>query len=123
MKVVVHNYYNILNTNNNMFKGVGDFSINFFLEQMKHLYNIGKSLNVNLGSSSIFDLNECDAIIFIDFPKNNDQFFKKAIKSNKPLFLIVWESGIINSYNLNSKFLKFPSVSSFYGSPDKNSPS
>jgi hypothetical protein len=82
-----------------MFFGVGDVTIRFFLEQMSSLSIYGKSASVNFASSAVLRLKDADAVLFVDYPKKNDIFFKKAILSKKPLFLLVWESEIINPKN------------------------
>lgn len=104
MNIIVHNYYSVLNRDNNMFCGVGDVTIKFFLEQMNSLKKFGKSAHLNFDSSSIIDLEDADAVLFVDFPKNSDSFFKKALTSKKNLFLLVWESDIINSRNFEIKY-------------------
>lgn len=100
-RIMVHNYYQILNNNNNMFSGIGNATIKSFLEQMDALSKYGKEHLLDFKSSSVFSIDESDAILFIDYPKVNDKILDVAIKSKKPIFLLVWESGIVNERNID----------------------
>lgn len=100
MQVAVHNYYSILNEKNNMFLGVGDVTISFFLKQMESLLLFGKLEGVDFSSSAMILIEDTDAILFVDYPSSADPYFKKALESKKPLFLLVWESSIINPRNI-----------------------
>lgn len=107
MKVIAfYNYYEILNTDNNMFENVGSPTIKDFLYQMSELKAYALSKDIFVGSVDIIDLEEVDAFVFIDMPNRNNKYLQYAIQTNKPMYLIVWESKIINNDNYVSKNLE-----------------
>jgi len=100
-KIILHSNYNILNKNGNMLKNVGDVSVKDFLYQMSKLKEIGRSSDIYFYTSDEIDIYESSAVIFIDMPNDKDPYFLKAKKSNKKLYLMTWESGIINPRNFD----------------------
>jgi alpha(1,3/1,4) fucosyltransferase len=100
-KIILHSNYSVLNKNGNMLNNVGDVSIKDFLYQMSKLKEAGLNSNIYFYTSDEIDIKDSTAVIFIDMPNEKDSFFLKAQKSNKKLYLMTWESGIINSRNFD----------------------
>lgn len=84
-----------------MLNNVGDVSVKDFLYQMSKLKEIGLSLGIRFYTSDEIDIDNSSAIIFVDMPNDKDPFFLQAQRSKKKLYLMTWESGIINSRNFN----------------------
>lgn len=104
--IVAHSNYAILNQSSNMLRGVGHKTVIDFLHQMLRLNEIAKSRGLQFISSENFSIESIDGFIFIDCPDPNDLFYIKALQTNKPLFLMVWESDLVNSNNHNSELHK-----------------
>ncbi|MBU2710378.1 glycosyltransferase family 10 domain-containing protein [Zooshikella harenae] len=100
-KILVHSNYPVLNKNSNMLRGVGHVSVKDFLKQMYQLKISASTRGIELISSEISDLHGIDAFIFVDCPDYFDPLLQAAIKSGKPIFLLVWESDLINKNNHN----------------------
>lgn len=100
-KVIVHSNYDILNKNNNMFNNVGDVSVKDFLKQMGRLKQYGLNNGVEYLTSDGTNIAEADAVLFIDMPAASNAYYKKIASTGKSMFLLVWESGIINHGNSN----------------------
>lgn len=96
MKIAFHNIYQELNVNDFMFNnsdvGIGDN----LLAPMIELKKYGNSLDLKIATTDIISVEETDAIVFIDMPKSNDPILVRAIKSAKPLYLLGFESPMIN---------------------------
>ena len=103
-EIIVHSNYDILNKNNNLFNNIGDVSVKDFLNQMYELKMYGLENDINLVSSDGINIQVADSFIFIDMPEINNRFFKKAVSTGKPIYLLAWESGIINPRNSNRVF-------------------
>lgn len=99
--IVAHSNYPVLNQSSNMLRGVGHKTVTDFLHQMLRLTEISKSKGLRLISSENFSIESIDGFLFIDCPDRNDSFYINALQTNKPLFLMVWESDLINSNNHN----------------------
>ena len=105
ISVYVHSCYEVLNKNCNLFNMVGDVSIYDFLCMMKSFDNYAGDENIELISGDKAKAKHCDAIILIDAPLQMEDFeFFRCL--NIPLFLLVWESPIINKRNHEPDFLK-----------------
>lgn len=100
-KIILHSNYSILNKNGNMLNNEGDVSVKDFLYQMSKLKEIGLKSDIYFYTSDEIDIDESSAVIFIDMPNEKDTYFLKVQKSGKKLYLMAWESGIINSRNFD----------------------
>jgi len=100
-KIILHSNYDILNKNGNMLNNIGDVSVKDFLYQLSSLKEVGLNSNIHFYTSDEIDIENSSAIIFIDMPSEKDSYFLKAQKSNKKLYLMTWESGIINPRNFD----------------------
>ena len=103
-KIGFYNYYEVLNKDNNMFENIGSATIKDFLKQMYELKQFASTKGFIVGTVNIFNINEIDLFVFIDMPDINNKYLDFAIKNNKPMYLIVWESKIVNSNNYESKY-------------------
>ena len=103
IKVIVHSNYDVLNKNNNIFNNVGDVSVKDFLNQMFLLGDYGRRNGVEFVSSDSIDLSDADSFLFIDMPDLDNPYYQKAVSTGKSLFLLVWESGIINPRNSDKR--------------------
>jgi alpha(1,3/1,4) fucosyltransferase len=97
--IEVHSNYFVLNKDGNMFNGVGDVSVKDFLEQMIALKEFGSENGIMFKTSKEPNDSEPDGYMFIDLPKSADKYLKSVMQRGKPLFLMAWESGIINPRN------------------------
>jgi alpha(1,3/1,4) fucosyltransferase len=100
-KIIVHSNYSILNKNSNMLRGVGNVTVKDFLHQMRRLTEIISFKGISLVSSEDASVNSADGYLFVDCPKLDDATYIKAMQSQKPMFLMVWESNLINLNNHN----------------------
>ena len=105
--VICHSNYDVLNKNGYMLNGVGDVSVKDFLRQMSELKAEGLTNDVDFRTSGEIPLAEADAFIFVDMPNPTDGYFLSAMETGKPLFLLVWESAIINPRNTIKKYTAF----------------
>jgi hypothetical protein len=99
--VVCHSNYAVLNKNGNMLNGVGNVSVKDFLNQMAELKRHGLKKDIVFKTSDEISVADGDAFIFVDMPEIDSDYFKSAISTGKPMFLLAWESGIINARNSN----------------------
>lgn len=102
--VACHSNYGVLNENGNMFNGVGNVSVKDFLKQMSGLKKQGLNNDISFLTSDEISVHDAHAFMFIDTPEANNAYFRKAISTGKPIFLLAWESGIINEKNTDSRF-------------------
>ena len=86
-----------------MLRGIGDKTVKDFLNQMHTLARVSELKGLRLVSSEAFAVESVDGFLFIDCPKPNDLFFASAQRTQKPLFLMVWESDLINNENHNKE--------------------
>lgn len=105
LSVYVHSCYEVLNKNSNLFNMVGDVTVYDFLFMMKSFRSYAGENNIELISGDKIKAKDCDAILLIDAPAQIDDF-QYFFRLNIPLFLLVWESPIINKRNHESDFLK-----------------
>jgi hypothetical protein len=106
MFIIIHSNYSILNVNGNMLNGIGDVSVKDFLDQMSALKIAGEKRGITFKTSKEESTTEPDGYLFVDTPEYNDDYFSRAKTSGKPLFLLVWESGIVNPKNLDVYYHK-----------------
>lgn len=97
--VVCHSNYDVLNENGNMLNGVGNVSVKDFLKQMSELKRHGLENDIVFKTSDEISVHDADAFIFVDMPEVDNIYLRSAISTGKPIFLLVWESGIINPKN------------------------
>jgi len=97
--VVCHSNYDVLNKNGNMLNGVGNVSVKDFLNQMAKLKRQCLENDIVIKTSDEISAHEVDAFIFVDMPEINSVYYRSAISTGKPMFLLAWESGIINPRN------------------------
>ncbi len=97
--VICHSNYDIWNRDGNMFSGGAGVSVKDFLTQMLELKKRGLGAELDFKTSDQVEIHEADAFLFVDMPTANEVYYNSAIKTGKPLFLLAWESGIINPRN------------------------
>lgn len=102
LTIGVWNYYEELNANNRMFNdpqvGIGDN----LLKPWNDLYTVARENGVDLVSLDLIqDVNEVDGFVFIDFPNINHRLVQSALETNKPKYLIIYETEIIKPDNWN----------------------
>jgi len=107
MKIIVHSCYPILNRNQNLLRGIVDVSVVDLLKQMVRLKEIGWTRGIDLFTSDVGLDPEPDAILFLDMPRPGDPSFESARRLGKPLFLLAWESSIINPDNVSPEQHEF----------------
>ena len=100
INVGVWNYYEELNTDNfillNKEASIGDD----LLKPVNDLYHFGKAEQVNFNTlPMVSDWEKIDLFLFMDFPNKNNKWVQKALKSDKPKFLIICETEIIKPDN------------------------
>lgn len=96
----VWNHYEELNANNRMFTdpqvGIGDN----LLKPWSDLYSIARENGVDLVSFDLIeDFNTVDGFLFIDFPNVNNPLVQSALATNKPKYLIIYETEVIRPEN------------------------
>lgn len=105
-QIAFYNYYKMLNKNNNMFMNAGSATIKDFLHEMHVLKEYANSKDIIVGSVDVLELEKVDAFVFIDMPNIKNKYIQYAMKSKKPMYLIVWESPIVNLDNYLPENLK-----------------
>ena len=98
-KVLVHSNYDVLNKNGNMLNGVGNVSVKDFLKQMWELKKQGLENYIDFLTSDQMGIEGADAFLFVDMPEIENSYLRKAIATGNPIYLLAWESGIINPRN------------------------
>ncbi|TCC96238.1 glycosyltransferase family 10 domain-containing protein [Pedobacter hiemivivus] len=95
MKILFENVYENLNKDNRLFTDdnvdIGDN----LLTPFKVLGEISKKIGLVLGTSSLIEKEQADAMVFLDYPSMNSENFQYGIKHKIPLFLITLESPIV----------------------------
>ena len=102
--VIVHSNYEVLNLNGNMLNNVGDVSVKDFLKQMGVLKLHGYANGLSLVTSTEVAAGKSEAFLFIDMPESENAYFRKAVATGKPLYLLAWESSMINPRNSQPQF-------------------
>lgn len=94
-KILFHNFYEELNTDDRMFvqnqATIGDD----LLRPLAALKERATSLGVEVGTHAVITPHEADAIVFIDLPDLKKPLVRAMIASGKPLYLIAFESRIV----------------------------
>jgi len=101
--VATHSNYDILNKHGNMFNGVCNVSVKDFVKQMFELKKLGLENELRFATSDEVNTHHADAFLFVDMPEVNNSYLNKAISTGKPLFLLAWESEIINPRNSDTE--------------------
>ena len=100
-------YYENLNKDNyalfNTNAGIGDD----LLKSFNHLYLLGQKRGVEFATLDMKKLDSFDAFIFFDFPKSQNKLACEALNSNKPKYLVTFESEIIRKDNWDLNNHKF----------------
>jgi alpha(1,3/1,4) fucosyltransferase len=104
MKVGFYNYYDSCN-NNNMFKDPSVFPMGDDLTYpFVHLFERAKSEGIDISTIDTQPLESYDMIFFFDFPKLNNQYFKKLIESKfENLIFFIYENEVIMSENWDKR--------------------
>lgn len=104
MNIAFYNVHENLNKDNFMFENknasLGDDLLSPLLALKKYANMIG----INIATVDVMDLNQVDALVFLDMPNLTNKYFKYALESKKRIFLILCECEIINKkdYNRNN---------------------
>lgn len=106
-KIIFHNYYEELNKNNAMFVNSNVTIGDDLLKPMMELEKYASTKGVTVGTHAAINVNEADAFVFIDMPRQKDRTFQAALGSGKPMYLIMAESKIVRpaNYDVNNKLL------------------
>lgn len=99
-KIGIWNYYEELNYNNylllNKDAPIGDN----LLKPFNMLYLEGKNNNIDFMTFDMIErFEDMDCFIFFDFPRVTNELVKKAFNSNKPKYLVIFESELIRPDN------------------------
>ena len=103
-KIIVHSNYSVLNKHGNMLNGVGNVSVKDFLKQMWEMRERGAENGIDFLTSDQLAIDKADAFLFVDMPELDSPYFSKAIATNKPTYLLAWESSMINPRNSEPRF-------------------
>lgn len=108
MKIGVWNFYEELNYNNYMLlnssTGIGDD----LLKPVNKLYSEGQEHCIDFMTlDMIEDFNNIDGFIFFDFPNFKNEYVEKSFTTNKPKYLIIFESELIRPDNWNLENHKY----------------
>jgi hypothetical protein len=101
--IAVCNYYDDLNKNNYMFENLNTSIGDNLLAPWSEFKKVALAASVTVATVDAIDLNTVDAFIFLDMPDNNNKYFKIALKSGKPLFLVIFECKLIRLENYDMK--------------------
>lgn len=97
--IAFHNLYQELNRDNRLFEdnnaAIGDDLLLPFSE----LKRIAEKRGITVATIPTFVPYAIDAYVFIDMPDPSSPPFRKALASNKPLYLIILESPLIRPQN------------------------
>lgn len=109
MKIAFYNLYDSLNKNNFMFEnGNVDLGDNL-LAPLVRLKEVARDMGIDIATVDVLPIEKADKIVFIDMPARKNPFFLKALKLQKELFLIAFESPLIRpeSHDVeNHKYFK-----------------
>lgn len=109
MKIAFYNIYEQLNKDNFLFENNNTTIADNLLTPMIRLKEYANFQNILVGTTDVISIDEADAIVFIDMPKQDNNILNSAIASNKPLYLLALESPLITpgSYDeVNHKLFK-----------------
>ncbi len=102
MYIGFYNYYRQHNQNNMLTRPnttIGDDLLYPFVLMNEKLKKMGHSAS----TVDLDNIHKFDAIVFVEFPGINNAYFKKALKTKKPLYLILTESPVIKPDNYDPK--------------------
>jgi len=107
LKIGIHNYYELFNCENAIFKPetypIGE-NLEFPLICLRDSLN---SLGHSLDTLDVFPLSEYDKVIFLDLPKISDKRFHDLVEKGKDLFLVIIESHLVKPENWEKRLHKF----------------
>ena len=106
-RIGFYNVYTELNRNNHMFNQMNGPIGDDLFACMFEIAKRAKSLDIEVATVEPENYGSFDAYVFMDTPSPWNRFFKYAIASNKPLFLIILESPIINQRNYDVSLHRF----------------
>jgi alpha(1,3/1,4) fucosyltransferase len=107
LKISFYNIYEILNKDNFLFENdnvsIGDNLMSPFLRMNEY----AKNNNIELGTIDKIPIFDSDVIVFVDCPNKNKKILMNAIRLKKPLYLIIFETSMINYESHNKENHKF----------------
>lgn len=103
MRIAFHNLYDELNTNDFMFKNHNASIGDNLLSPLIHLKEYASMHNIHIGTTDTISPEDADAIVFIDMPDCENQMFKRAIDTSKPMYLLALESPLIRPQSFDVK--------------------
>jgi alpha(1,3/1,4) fucosyltransferase len=109
MKIMFHNIYKELNKDNYLFKNINILIGDNILLPFIRLKEYAEIKGMQVGTNDVISIEEADLIVFVDMPNKDSSIFKRAIKLNKPLYMLALESPIVKpeTYNKNNhKYFK-----------------
>jgi hypothetical protein len=96
LKISFYNIYETLNKNNYLFEhnnvDIGDN----LMEPFVSMNDYAKEYGIELGTIEKIPIVESDVVVFVDCPNVKNVHFLEAIKSKKPVYLIILESPMIH---------------------------
>lgn len=99
MHIGFYNYYNVYNANK-MFTDMSSSIGDDLIYPTVLLGQYAKQKNIRLSTIDTEDLDSYDAVVFIDFPKYKNEYFRKLIEmKHTNLYLIITESKIVRPDN------------------------
>jgi hypothetical protein len=101
IKIGVWNCYEDLNFNNFLFKSKNAPIGDDLLLPFNFLYEYGMNNNVIFNTLPMCEIENQDAFLFIDFPNMRNPLVEKVFLTNKPKFLIIFESELIKKENFD----------------------
>jgi alpha(1,3/1,4) fucosyltransferase len=107
-KIAFWNFHESLN-GNHMFSEANTAFGDELLLPLVELYRSLSSQGFEVATCDLMAPAEADCIVFIDMPDRDHRFFREAVSSGKPLYLLVMESPIVRPQNfepLNQGFFR-----------------
>jgi alpha(1,3/1,4) fucosyltransferase len=104
-KIIFHNIYKELNENNLMFESDNTSIGDDLLIPLQVLDKYAQKRSIIVGTNSKIALRSADAIVFIDYPDHNDSLVKDMYESKLPLYLMLFESVLVNTVKKNESCL------------------
>ncbi len=102
MYIGFYNHHKEHNNNNMLTKtnaSIGDDLLYPFVLMAGKLQQMGH----RAGTVDLDQMDAFDAVVFVEFPGANNKYFKQALKTGKPLYLILTESPVIKPDNYDLK--------------------
>lgn len=99
MKIGVWNYYESLNKENFILLNENSQIGDGLLKPFNLMYKTGLSQGVVFNTLDSCNISEQDAFLFFDYPDEMNKLVNQALGSNKPKYLVIFESEIIKPDN------------------------